>query len=132
MEEGITSFLDMNKKDVPFRRVKVHPVKSPSNIEEQPVGLERTREGAQNRLDHCHKYVEDTSSLNGVVRWVCAIENGIFQVGGPAWMDAASILFVDLTSSTQSDALSAAIEIPRQVVDMTMELGMFFLFCIVS
>ena len=103
--------------DLPF---EIKGFKARSRINEQPVGIEETVQGALNRLDHA-KELAKTHPWHIAV----GIENGIipFQVMGvQRWMDYAWVV-VENNKGDLAIANSSGVEFPSNYVEMARSLG---------
>ena len=131
-KESVTAWVKALFKDSAEIAVKGYGV--PSNIDEQPHGLEHTRQGALNRLDNMKKELqkEDIRNGDGVLRVLVSLENGImkenvpnlknqgvFQTDGGVWVDrCVELVEIWLQGKVwKMEAVSEGVTTPKEQVE---------------
>eukprot|EP00026_Physarum_polycephalum_P019730 Phypoly_transcript_21883.p1 GENE.Phypoly_transcript_21883~~Phypoly_transcript_21883.p1 ORF type:complete len:178 (+),score=25.93 Phypoly_transcript_21883:21-554(+) len=94
---------------------EVHGLHTESGIDDQPVGLEETFTGANNRVTHAKTLVTDS------YLFIIGIENGIVQVGGK-WVDLAVVLVSNAEGDTFLST-STGVVFDTKYVEMAKEKG---------
>ncbi len=103
----------------PNRQIRIHGVKAPSGIDEQPMGEDMTVLGAQNRLNAA---LEGISDEDYYIDYVVSIESGLF--GGPKrFIDRAVVIARNMRNERQRVILSGGVVFPNSAVEEARKRG---------
>lgn len=102
----------------PNRQIRIHGVKAPSEIDEQPIGGEMTILGARNRLAAALEGITDEDHIDYVV----SMESGLF--GGPKrFIDKAVVIVRSLPRGRERVFVSSGVVFPNTAVDEARKRG---------